>query len=326
MKPRDIQRGIASRHDRSGGAPDIGRVSRVRGPDMLEASGQYRRRSSGVSSERKKLVMIWSVGLGVVAFAVMVVACFLWLRPMLQGDHSVASLQTEESDETVRIASKFPSPTREEAIRLVKDALANRDPARIEILFRIGTSTPQEIMDYCAGAPERDGTLESYDWLSSLDSDGLLIEGVVVNYKKTEKSSQRLALLTPDADGRWRLDFDAFSRKVTPTWSELLAGGGDHALVRVAASPDVYYNGPFRDESEWACYSMRSPDTEELLRGYCRVGSAEAEAMKKLFCDGATSARVTLEISRVKDGESRQFEISSLLAKDWIVVEKPGKG
>lgn len=270
--------------------------------------------------------MIWSVALGVSAFIVMIVAVFLWLRPQLSRTFPPTSAVTEENDDRVRVISKFPSPSREEAINLVEDALANRDPARVELLFRTGNSTPREILDYCASSGERDGVFDNFDWLSSLDTDGLLIEGVVVNYKGKEKAVQRLALLTPDDRGRWKLDFDAFARIARPPWGELLAGGGDHVLVRVMATPDVYYNGPFRDETQWTCYAMSTPDNDEVLRGYCKVGSPEAEALRRLFANGATTSRVILEINRVTGGETRQFEISSLRATDWILAGTPGRG
>ncbi len=139
-------------------------------------------------------------------------------------------------------------------------------------------------------------------------------------------TAQRLALLTPDDRGRWKLDFDAFARIARPPWGELLAGGGDHVLVRVMATPDVYYNGPFRDETQWTCYAMSTPDNDEVLRGYCKVGSPEAEALRRLFANGATTSRVILEINRVTGGETRQFEISSLRATDWILAGTPGRG
>lgn len=326
MKPRDIRRGIASRHARDGGdAPDIGRVSRMHGSDSPGDSGQHRRRGRRGNPARHKVVMIWSVALGVGAFLVMFIAVVLWLKPLLSRGSQAAGVAAGEIGAADRVVSEFPSPSQEEAIRLVKDALANRDPNQVEQLFRVGTSTPEQIIEYCAGSTERDGPLDNFDWLSSLDSDGLLIEGVVVNYKGREKPVQRLALLTPDAKGRWRLDFDAFARIVKPPWSELLAGGGDHAIVRVLATPDVYYNGPFGDDSQWNCYAMSNPDSEILLRGYCKVGSPEAEAMKKLFAEGVTATRVILELSRVKGGENRQLEISGLRARDWILAEAPGE-
>ena len=58
---------------------------------------------------------------------------------------------------------------------------------------------------------------------------------------------------------------------------------------------------------------------ETTLCGYCRIGSPQDQAMRKLFADGTSSTRVSLDMRRVKDGEPRQFEITRLLARDWVI-------
>ena len=327
MKPNDVRRGIASRHVRSGSAPDIGRVSRLRGSKAPQAGDldRVRRRSSRKSVASQRTLHFWSIALGIAAFAILVAVVALWLRSFFNEETGPISVAAEDQEGSVKIASKFPSPAREEAIDIVKEALTNRDLAKIDILFRHGSSTSSDILDYCSKATERDGTFDSYDWMSSLDIDGLLIEGVLVNYKGKERTNQRLALLTPDDRGRWQVDFDAFVRTVTPSWSELLAGVGELAQVRVIVIPGVYYNGIFRDESVWSCYSLTSPDMDVTLCGYCRVGSPDDFSLKKLFTDGAANARVTLELRRVKDAEPRQFEIARILSREWVVPEKSTK-
>jgi hypothetical protein len=323
MKSNDVRRGIASRNVRSGGA-DIGRVSKMRGPNAGEIETVRRRSSRGSRSSpaRQRMIKLWSIGLGVGAFAIVVTAFSFWLRSNIGSPVAPATgVGSEEHEQKVKVASKFPSPSRDEALALVKSALANRDLARVAELFRTGTATPAQILDYSAAAETRDGSVESFDWMSSLDSDGLLIEGVVVNYKGIEKPVQRLALLTPDDRGRWLLDFEAFARTVAPLWPEILAGSSDQARIRVIAAPGVYYNGEFKDEATWASYSLTSPDMDATLFGYCRNGSPEARAMRKLFVDGTASTRVTLDIRRIKGGETRQFEISRVIAREWVVPD-----
>jgi hypothetical protein len=170
----------------------------------------------------------------------------------------------------------------------------------------------------------RDGPIERYHWLSSIDVKDMLVECVLVVFKGNEKPAERLAFLTPDQQGNWKVDFDAFARSVRPSWDVLLgevadAEGTDEAVVRVFIGKDFYFNGPFRDEAEWVCYALASPDVDELLRGYCRVGSPQQLEMEKLFSDGENVRRVTLEIRKAKDAEARQFEITRILAPDWVV-------
>lgn len=321
MKPRDIQRGIVSRHTRKeGDAPDIGRVSKLRSND-LDRGRRSRRRGSIQDPSRIRALKIWSIWLGVGAVLVICAAFFLWIKPLLSRA-AAKDLNNALDDAAVRIVSKFPSPSSEEAISIVKKALLNRDPAFVSDYFRMGSASPQEIVDYCAKADERDGVLGELLWLSSVDTDGLLLEGVLVAYEGNEKSVQRLALLSPDAKGHWKLDFDAFARTVKPSWDKVLEKQALRGLVRVLIAPDVYYNGPFSDESKWVCYALNSPDLKGLLRAYCRAGTPLADSVAKIFEDGRQLSRVTLEINRIPDSEKSQFEITRLLATDWVLPEE----
>ncbi|MEO8613682.1 MAG: hypothetical protein ABI600_00955 [Luteolibacter sp.] len=232
-----------------------------------------------------------------------------------------ADKKARADDALVRVASKFPSPSEADALNLVKRAISNRDPAKVAALFRMGSANPAEVIAFLKDSEVRDGAIERYDWLSSMDADGILLDGVNVAYKGREKPGERLALLTPNSMGVWKLDFDAFARSVKPSWKEILANSADHATVRVLVGRDAYYNGPYTDETQWVCYGIATPDIEEPLRGYCRVGSAEADSMEQLFSDGQQMRRVTLDIRHIKEADPRQFEITRVLANDWVIPD-----
>ena len=327
MKNRDIQLGITShrrRTDREGEAADLGRVVKLR--DVKFRSQQLEEDEVGGLNDviHRMVILRWSLMLGGGAIVVIGLAISFWLlsRPdQHSGEKAAAPINNEGM---VRIASKFPSPSKDEALDMVKRAISNRDPEKVESLFRLGAATRPEVVDFFKNLEKREGEVDRFDWLSSMDVDGLLIEGVLVVFKGKDKTAERIAFLTPDSSGNWKVDFDAFARSVKPSWSELLGKGADHGRVRVFVGHDDYYNGPFRDEKQWICYGMASPDTEQLLHGYCRVGSPQAEAMEKLFSDGVETSRATLEISRVKDGEPRQFEIVRLMAADWVLADTSG--
>jgi len=284
---------------------------------------RVRRRGSRGNPARNRAILVWSTVLSVGTLAVIVMAVSFWLLPYLSTRPTQDAGALANYDAQVRVVSKFPSPSREQAMALVERALANRDPNLLESLFRTGNSSRAEILAFLNASEQRDGFIDRYEWLSSMDMSGLLMDGVLVIYKGIEKRAERMAILTPDAVGNWKLDFDAFARTVNPSWEGLLEKGAEQALVRVYVGPDVYYNGPFSDEKQWLCFGIASPDTEKLLRGYCRVDSAVAAEMAKLFLDGRKLSRATLEIHRVKDGEALQFEITRLAAEDWVVAAAP---
>lgn len=326
MKTQDIQRGITSRRMRTGGdAPDIGRISRLRRVDFFEGQPRTRRRGEHASAARKKSLLVWSAVLSIGTLAVIGGVIFLWLIPRMTTHAVAAGGASELEEQRVRVASKFPSPSEKAALDLVKQALSNRDPDKVGSFFRMGSSSSAEILNFLRKSTKADGTVEHYQWLSSMDAGGLLLEGVLVVYPSEGKPVQRIAFLTPDAGGNWKMDFDAFARTVSPPWNEVLKEQTNEAQVRVYVGRDSYFNGPFSDEKEWICYAVASPDQEESLHCYCKIGSPQAEKMESMLSSDRKLSRATLNIKRVKSGEDNQFEISKVIAEDWVVAEGDDK-
>lgn len=330
MKSDGIKRSVrANRHNRSpGDAPNLGRVSRIHGAGKpKEAGGRRRRREDWgwrSSDNRPKALLMWTLLLAGVALLLLGGFLWLWLKPKIISKEELAGRSVVHDESRVRVAARFPSPSEGDSLAQVKHALTIRDPAVVEGYFRPGDSSPAEIVGFLKDLEAGDGTITGYEWLSSLDVNRLLIEGVMVNFNSKSGPRNRLALLTPDETGKWKIDFDAFARKVKPSWREILEKPPETALVRVFVMKDSYYNGPFRDEKQWICLGMASPDTETMLLGYCRVGSPQAAALDWMFSKGDTNVcRATLELRRVEGAETRQFEIARVLAQDWIVNEVP---
>lgn len=334
MKPPKIQRDILSRHARANvDGPAIGPVARLRDPEVGAVNGELRERGSrspgavAADAARRKVILRWSVILTLATVSVLGGFLMFWLR-----SHGNLRSGTGEPtlEKNVRIVSKFVSPGETEALAIVKRALAIRDPGLVESCFHPGGASSSEVLEFIAGSEARDGKVERSDWLSSMDVDGLLMDGVLVVYAGKERPVERLALLTPDDSGVWKVDFDAFARSSRPSWKELLEGRAKRAQVRVFIGKDAYYNGLFADESQWVCFAVASPESNELLpegsellRGYCRVGSPQAQAMERMLPADVRTHRATLEISRKEGAESRQFEITRVFSEDWVLTSKP---
>ena len=306
----------------------MGRVSRMPGTGLPRGSRRKRkksehRRGSRVRSNRRQVVKAWSIVLSALVFVILGGTLWLWIIPKMKSQEPIAGALPADAAKTAPLASKFPSPSQTDAEAMVKQGLANRDPGKVAEYFRLGTASPQQIVDFLAGLESRDGAIDRLEWLGSMDANGLLIDGVVVYFKGPDKPRNRLALLTPDEAGKWQIDFDAFARTVNPTWPELLEKQAEVAQVRIYAAKDSYYNGPFQDDKQWVCYGIASPDTDQVLLGYAKTGSPQAAAMKWIFSKDGRMNRTTLEIRRVAEGEPRQFEISKVLAEDWVMVAVP---
>lgn len=276
-----------------------------------------------MSQKSRFTILSWSIVVGVVAVAGIGAAIFMWLRMRMGEVHSTRQNRRIVPEMVVRVASKFPSPPEAEALGLVNRALVVRDPAMVPAYFRMGAASPEAIIRLLQGLEALDGKSGNSRWLGSMDANGLSVDGVLVPFEKEEATGQRLALLTPDAAGVWKIDFEAFARVVEPSWQELLERGAAEAKVRVHLAADSYYNGPFKDDKEWICYGMGSPDIDEVLIGYCRVGSPQEEAIRWMFSKGEKLNRATLQIRRVEGASAKQFEITRVLAEDWVSGDKP---
>ncbi len=288
---------------------------------------RWRRRSSTA-------VTVWSLVFALMGVATLGVAVWLW------GANQVTRAQAAAVKQAVlavnrRVVSRCVSPPQDVALARVKRALQVRQASEVEEYFRLGSASCETVVAYLKGLEQVDGKITGYTWLSSLDANGLLLEGVKVITQAGDMRHSRLVLLTPDDHGRWQIDFEAFARVVTPAWSEILSQTGVSSRVRVIFAQDNYYNGCFRDESLWTCYRLGSADATMDLLGYCRKGSAQAIAMARILAHGSPRARAgsvhraTLEVVRPAGAESRQFEITRVLAEDWVVsaipFDRPGR-
>jgi hypothetical protein len=331
MKPDGIKRSVRSlQHDRSAGdAPSIGKVSRMPGTGLPK--GVRRRREIGeggrnnrVRQGRRVVVIIWTLLLSGVAVAVLCLAIWLGLsRKDSEITDAADPVYTElaAASEPPR-HSRVAAPEEAEAVALVKQALAAGEPEEIEEWFRVGDTSAQEIVEFLKSLETKEGQIKGYSFLGERFLNGTQVSGVVVNFKAAPNPRNRVAFLVADGTGKWRVDFDAFARTVTPSWDVITGEGTDLARVRVYVAKDNYFNGPFADEGQWVCYGIASPDTSELFLGYCRRGSPQAAAMESVSGKNPGLIRMTLELRRVEPSNHRQFEISRVIAHDWVVGDK----
>ena len=335
MKRDGFQRTVKLRQNEReiGDAPSIGHVDRVFGKVLPKGMLRKRKRGTGKRANRRAkkerlVIMTWSLVFAGIVLVVIVGMVWLWLDPG-SHDETAAKTHADNPGNGTRAASRSPSPSRDDAVNLVKRALLVRDPVKVPEFFRIDSATPAEVVGFLENLVETDGLATGYQWLSSLDANRLPIDGVLVISTIGDKRRERMAFLTPDAKGRWRIDFDAFARTVTPSWGEILNGRARQGVVRILFVKDNYYNGPFGDESQWTCYRLGSPELTDDILGYCRNDSPQATAMKLILSSRTRGLktrgllRATLEIRHTEGAEARQFEITRVLAEDWVRSSEP---
>jgi hypothetical protein len=320
MKPKGVIRSVQlQRQNRSlGDAPSIGRVAKMSPSDAIRQrrSKQEHNSLSRPQKENRFVINLWSWILCVGSIGLLGGISWLVLARNFDKARGVGYKEPEVVERSISQNALVESLVEEDAIAFVKSALAIRDPADVPNYFRIGENDANSVVSFLSSMESREGKIQKVKWRGNNSLGRVAMDELIVNFKGDEMLKNRVVLLIPDETGKWKIDYDAFARTIKPSWDELIKGQASVGEVRVIASIDNYYNGPFSNEEEWICYSFLSPDADEVFRGYCKIGSAQADAMKQVLSDKKV-ARVTLEISRVKDGGQRQFEISRVLSSDW---------
>lgn len=224
---------------------------------------------------------------------------------------------------------KVPAPAVNELEDQVRAFLKVRNPEELSGMIRKGAQEPAAMVEKLAKTEEIDGKLKQVKYLFPLQSRCLQLEAVLVDFVG---GRNRLALLAPDAEGKWKIDFDGFDRYCSSAWETLLSGGETEGKVRVNISIDAYYNGHFRDEGKWVCYGMQSPDQMESMFCYAQRASVQHKALDGLLAtqDAADSdrsgrasvRRVILGVRHLPNTDKRQFEITRVYSDDWAEGDK----
>jgi hypothetical protein len=327
MKNKGISRDVGKTRSREQeGGPGLGHLPRM-------AIGSYSYASQGGRGRRKKtkaddasrhrgkqsLLILWSMIFGLVAIVVIALGAIFWLKPYLAKKPPAGELQRRSLTVIEGRADSVPKETR--AVSIVKRALAVTQPEEVEKFIESDGTSPEEVLGFLGKVTQEEGQISSYDWLPRLDTTREDISGVLVTFKKGKESRNRLALLVPDEEGNWKMDFAAFARATTPDWSELMSGRVNSAAVRVYVARDQYFNGPYSEQEGWRCYGIGSPDVSEVMYGYCLAGSAQDLVLSRLLAD-KKGARATIGIERQEGASDRQFRIKRVLAEDWVIREE----
>jgi len=217
----------------------------------------------------------------------------------------------------------LPDLQSDEAIGIVNKALANRDPGLIRDFFILGKGdTPEQAMEELVRISDAEGSIVRTKWLGLKFPNGSTVLQVYVFTAREGKERARTAQFAQDADGKWRIDLDAYLRKCVPPLAEVVAGEAGTSQVRVFVDEDHYYHGIYSDETKWKVYALASPDITEMLYAYAKRGSSQDKAMRRIIDTDEKLHRATLGILKQPDSGPRQFEISRVIAEDWIIGDK----
>ena len=313
-----------------GDAPSIGRVSRFRDGG---SSGHGRRTSKVTAIDGIDKRINLSTGLAVFLLLCGLVVAGLAAWAFVSAKRNQNAARAAVAPATVATGAEIPeqpAPAPEVLEDTVRSLLKARTPEALEPLIRKSDQETPVILAKLAGLEQQDGAVKSVRYLNTMRSRCLQLEGVLVTF---EGARNRLALLSPDETGQWRVDFDGFDRYLSVGMDQLLSGKPVDARVCFYVSADVYYNSRFKDDRQWACYGLASPDSEQLMFGYVPRGSAGHVALDAVIATRAevragdtirsSLQRMILEIRHHPDSENRQFEILRVLSDEWAMGPVP---
>lgn len=344
MKDKGISRNIGAGSRRASGETGPGQFQRAgipqsapqnipprqEGVPVESPKGERRRRKviddgryyNQLDNQRmKSAMMLWTMLLGFVGIVVVILFVVFWFRPYIERRDRMAAT-SPEVDKFVPIEEAIQTvrPGETESLAMVKQALEARTVNEVLESIDPGNERVERVVTFLEQLEATDGKISSYKWTSRLDTNREDISGVVVTFGEGDAQKNRIALLTQDTDGKWKVDFPAFARLASPSWEDLISGKADVAVVRIYLAKDQYFNGPFQEKDGWQCYGVASPDVPELMFGYCQSGSDQDRAIKS-FLGFRKMGRATVALEREEGADKRQFKIKRLLAEDWVVGE-----
>jgi hypothetical protein len=313
-----------------GDYPDLGQVSKMRpgfDPRGLGSGGTRRRRSSPAGDAASlKVVKRIVIVLGVMLLA-MAVSAVVWVfdgqKKSTDGTSSFIPLSSDAPDK-----KDSSPPVPKELVRKARQMVEAKRPADLPDIVRLAGRTPEALLEKLAEMAKQDGEVSDVTYIGPMQNLTQPLEAVLVAFVSKRN---RIVLFSPDSNGDWMIDFDAYARATSLPWDEILSGKNVEATVRVYVSLDSYYNGRFSNEDEWSCNGMASPDEGNLMFGYAKKGSNIDQAIRdslkfKLDTGPAQSSRMlrmTLQIRHQEGDDKRQFEIVRVIADDWGTPQRP---
>ncbi len=308
-----------------GDAPAIGEVPRASG----EKPPNRTRRSSRTSQKKRlpRRFFAWSALACFIGICILIVALVRYSRNDDEQSAPPENLSETPGDFDLLLKEKentyLPDLKSDQAIKIVTLALANRDPGLIQDFFILGKGeSPEQAMKELIRIREAEGEVSSTEWLGLNFPNGSTVLQVMVYTSIEGNEKARVAQFAAGSDGKWRIDLDAYLRKCIPPIAEVVSSKSGTSLVRVFVAEDSFYHGMYYNETEWKVFALASPDITDLLYGYVKRGSSQDKALRRIIDTDETVHRAALNLMKRPDSGPRQFEISRVVAENWIIGKK----
>ena len=129
----------------------------------------------------------------------------------------------------------------------------------------------------------------------------------------------RMIFLRWDPSGS-KVDFDAYSRRGSHSWEDLLSGHTKEAPeIRLGIRADNFYLGEFQDDTIWQSFRGVTSDHEEQISLYIRKDQMSAKLHQVV--EGQQSVMTTVSLKAIGTSHQRkQFEITEVHQFNWLTL------
>ena len=212
-------------------------------------------------------------------------------------------------------------------------SLLYKEEARQMAVDFVKTSDPEIRLKMCRDPENVRKRLESYppQAVNEIAKDVIFMDVVDLRvimaarfYVKFADDTKRLLCIVPTPEGL-RVDWDCYARYNTEAWPKLLDGTVKSAEFRVFARRSDYHAFEYRDETQWVCFELLSPDFDDVLYAYAARGTTTAKLLEAAvpYTEDAKVVQLTLQLSSPGEGyQHKQFTIDRLYATGWVRGER----
>lgn len=304
MKPRNVYRGVSQApKDVSSSDGRIGRLARIHRHYDKESSRKRNKSVRSTTFRNYVYVLVIGSALGILGL-------LAWI---ISGQMTRQEVKTETvslNQETFAV----PHPSNAECIQLYHAAMQAETPELLAQRVRLKHLNAEDAFQRLSQTKMQDGKIMSVDWAGSIETNGLSMETVFVTF---ESNKMRFAYLVCNDKDEWVLDLESYIRHTTKPWNVIAGSNSCDATIRATINFNSYYNGVFKDEQRWVCFSLASDDHQGSLWGYAKLKSSQHKALDEILRN-SNPARAIIEVSRDAGMDLGQYEIKRVIAQDWV--------
>lgn len=148
----------------------------------------------------------------------------------------------------------------------------------------------------------------------------------MVSVKQSDDTESEFIIQINEA-GDPLIDWETYVRYQSMDWPDYVKFRPDGISMdfRVNVRPDNFFSNEFSNSSDWACYQLNTPDSDEFLYGYVRADSPlVAEINDVILRSGREQAAMILKLHIPQKLESKRgVIIEKLVCDSWLLIEPP---